>query len=103
MKQGMRRTAAGIAAGAVMVTVVAGCGDRVVKKGDLQSQVKEKVVAVSPGQKVGDVKCKDDLKAKVNATTTCTVDMAGTERKVTVKVNQVDGNTVRYNIAKDGW
>ncbi|NNG38134.1 DUF4333 domain-containing protein [Flexivirga sp. ID2601S] len=103
MKLGMRRSAAGLAVGAVIVTSVAGCGDRVVKKSDLQSQVKEKVVIVSPGQQVGAVTCKDDLKAKVKATTSCTVDVAGTERKVTVTVNQVDGNTVRYNIAKDGW
>lgn len=102
MNNSVRRGAAGLAAGVAIVGMLAGCGDKVVKKGDLQSQIKEKVSAAATGAKVGDVKCKDDLKAKVKATTVCTVELDGKQQKITAVVDKVDGDKVSYSIKRNG-
>lgn len=99
----MRRGTAGIALAAVAVTGLAGCGDRVVKKSDVQSQIKQRIAAAAGTTSVGDVSCRDDLQAKVKAKVSCTVKVSGKERKVTATVSKVDGDTVHYGIAKDGW
>ena len=99
-KTSIRRGLAGAAAAVAVVGLLAGCGGKVVKKGDLQSQIKQKLTAASTGLKVGDVKCEDNLKAKVNASTTCTVVIDGKKQKVKAVVNKVDGNTVSYGIKK---
>jgi hypothetical protein len=78
--------------------LLAGCGDKIVKKSDLQSQIKEKITAAATGSKVGDVKCDDNLKAKVNASTSCTVEIDGKKQKVTAVVSKVDGDKVSYSI-----
>ena len=95
----------GIAMGmsAVLVTSLVACGDRLVEKSTLQSQVKERITMISADQSVGAVKCKDDLKAKVKASTSCMVDIVGSQKQVTVTVNQVDGTTIHYDIIKDDW
>lgn len=98
MKKPVRRGAAAAVAGVAVVGLLAGCGGKVVKKSDLQSQIKEKVSAAATGSKVGDVKCNGDLKAKVNAETACTVQIDGKSQKVTAVVNEVDGNKVSYSI-----
>lgn len=102
MKKSVRRGAAGLAAGVAVVGLLAGCGDKVVKKSDLESQIKEKVAAAATGAKVGDVKCDDNLKAKVKATTNCTVDIDGKKQKVTAVVDKVDGDKVSYSIKRNG-
>lgn len=102
MNKSARRGAAGLAAAVAVVGLLAGCGDKVVKQGDLQSQIKEKVSAAATGSKVGDVKCDDDLKAKVRAATNCTVEIDGKPEKITAVVDKVDGNTVSYSIKRRG-
>jgi len=97
-KKSVRRGAAGLTAALAVVGLLAGCGGKVVKKSDLESQIKEKVAAAATGSKVGDVKCDNDLKAKVKASTSCTVSINGKTQKVTAVVNKVDGNKVSYSI-----
>ncbi|HWC21172.1 MAG TPA: DUF4333 domain-containing protein [Flexivirga sp.] len=102
MNNSVRRGAAGLAAGVAVVGLLAGCGDKVVKKGDLQSQIKEKVSAAATGSKVGDVKCDDNLKAKVKASTDCTVEIDGKKQQITAVVDKVDGDKVSYSIKRKG-
>lgn len=102
MNKSVRRGTAGVAAGVAVVGLLAGCGGKVVKKSDLQSQIKEKVSAAATGSKVGDVKCNDDLKAKVKATTDCTVDIDGKKQQITAVVDKVDGDKVSYSIKRKG-
>ncbi|GAB3492354.1 DUF4333 domain-containing protein [Flexivirga sp.] len=102
MKNSVRRGAAGLAAGVAVVGLLAGCGDRVVKKSDLESQIKEKVSAAATGSKVGDVTCDDNLKATVKASVECTVDLDGKKQKVTAVVDKVDGDKVSYSIKHGG-
>lgn len=102
MKSSVRRGVAGLTAGVAVVGLLAGCGDKVVKKGDLESQIKEKVAAAATGSKVGDVKCDDNLKAKVKASTDCTVEIDGKKQTVTAVVKTVDGDKVSYSINRKG-
>ncbi|TWE10128.1 DUF4333 domain-containing protein [Rudaeicoccus suwonensis] len=102
MKRTVRKTVVSVGVGAVLVTSLAACGDSVVKQSALQTQVKEKLSAVST-QTIGAVKCNGDLTAKVKKTQTCSVDVAGSQKKVTVTVNSVSGKTVQYGITKVGW
>jgi hypothetical protein len=102
MNNSVRRGAAGLAAGVAVVGLLAGCGDKVVKKSDLQSQIKEKVSAAATGSKVGDVKCNDNLTAKVKASTDCTVEIDGKQQKITAVVEKVDGDKVSYSIKRKG-
>ena len=102
MNNSVRRGSAGLAAGVAVVGLLAGCGDKVVKKSDLQSQIKEKVSAAATGSKVGDVECDDNLKAKVKASTDCTVEIDGKQQTITAVVNKVDGDKVSYSIKRKG-
>ena len=97
-RRAIQRGGACLAAGVAVDGLLAGCGDKIVKKSDLQNQIKEKVSAAATGSKVGDVKCDGNLKAKVDASTDCTVEIDGKTQKVTAVVNKVDGNKVSYSI-----
>ncbi len=89
-----------IALGALVAT--AGCSSqKVVKRGELESGVKSKLEAVAHA-KAKSVSCPDKLKAKVDATTRCTLEaMDGTKIGVTVTVTSVEGNDVKYTAQAD--
>lgn len=79
-----------------VVAVSAGCsvsvsGDDVVKKLE--------PVLVQRGADKGSMKCPDDLDGKVGATTKCSASLAGKPVSFTVKVTQVDGSKVNFEVA----
>lgn len=100
----VRRGVAATGVGLALVGLLAGCGTREVKKGDLQKQVKTKLEAKAKlltGQpKVGDVTCDSGLKAKVDAKATCKVEVGAQQQQVTMTVTKVSGGTVYYSIGQ---
>lgn len=86
----------------VGVLAVVGCSSqRVVKRGELESGVKSKLEAVAHA-KAKSVTCPDTLKAKVNATTRCTLKaMDGSKIGVTVTVTSINGGRVTYTAKAD--
>lgn len=104
MKSSFRRGAAGLVAGAAIVGLLAGCGDREVKKSDVESQLKTKISEQAKAGnlklKIGDAKCDDDLKAKVKAQTKCTIEINNSKREYLAVVKKVDGSTVHYQISQ---
>ncbi|MBO0883482.1 MAG: DUF4333 domain-containing protein [Mycobacterium sp.] len=89
-----------IALGCLVAT--AGCSSqKVVDRGQLESGVKSKLEAAAHA-KAKSVTCPDKLKAKVHATTRCTlVATDGSKIGVTVTVTAVHGSDVSYHAQAD--
>ncbi|WP_158607637.1 DUF4333 domain-containing protein [Flexivirga caeni] len=97
-KRSLRRGLATVVAGVAVVGLVAGCGDKIVKKSDLQSQIKEKASAAATGSKIGDVHCDSDLKGKVGSTSNCTAQIDGKQVALVATVTKVT-DKIYYNIS----
>lgn len=84
---------------AALVGLASGC------TGSLPSDQLEKSVKAKLTQQVGqapdDVDCPDDLKAKVGATTRCTLTAGGQKIGATLKVTSVEGSNAQYSIQVD--
>ncbi|GAB3581418.1 DUF4333 domain-containing protein [Calidifontibacter terrae] len=95
----VRRGAAVSVAAVLLAGGVTACSsEAAVKKSDVAKQISQKVSAT--GEKVSDMKCDDNLKAKVGATTTCEGKVNGTKQKFKATVKTVEGKTVNYTISK---
>jgi len=96
-KNSVRRGAAGLTAALAIVGLLAGCGDKVVKKSDLESQIREKASAAATGSKIGDVSCDKDLKGKVGSTSNCTAEISGKKLELVATVTKVT-DKIYYSI-----
>jgi len=79
-----------------VLVALAGCStDKTLSASDLQKRV---AVAVKKetGTTPTNVKC-GDLKAKVDATTSCTLTLDGKERKLTVTTTKVNGDSIKFS------
>ncbi len=95
----VRRGAAVSVAAVLLAGGVTGCSsEAAVKKSDVAKQITSRLTAT--GEKVSDMKCDDNLKAKVNATTKCEGKVNGTTQKFKATVKSVNGKTVNYTISK---
>lgn len=78
-----------------------GCSsESVVDKGNLATEVSNQL-ASGAGRKPESVTCPEDLTAKVDATTTCTLSDSGETYGVKVTVTSVDGSDVKFDIKVD--
>lgn len=98
MSTTINRSLAAVATGALLVTGLAGCGDDAVKKSEVEKKIQ--AVMTSKGEKISDVKCDDDLKAKKGATTNCTGKVRGTKQKLVAKVSSIEGKTVTFSVSQ---
>lgn len=76
---------------------LAGCSAGAMSQADVEDQISTQLTA-QIGQTPDDVKCPGDLKAEVGASMTCVL-TAGTDTvDVDVKVTEVDGSNVKFDI-----
>jgi hypothetical protein len=77
---------------------LSGCGKKVVSQSDVETQVAAQL-AQQVHQPTPDVKCPDDLEAKVGAKMTCTLTAQGdtTTYPVTVTVSSVDNGVAHFD------
>lgn len=95
----VRRGAAVSVAAVLLAGGMSACSsEAAVKKSDVEKQISQKIGAT--GEKVADMKCEKNLKAKVGATTDCEAKVNGTKQKFKATVKSVDGKTVNYTISK---
>ncbi|MBD2759375.1 DUF4333 domain-containing protein [Yimella sp. cx-573] len=94
----VRRGAAAAVAGVFLMGGLAACGGAAVEKSDVEKTIKQKLT--ESGVKVESVKCEDNLKAEVKATTDCDAKVGGTTQKLRAVVKSVDGKTVNYTVEK---
>jgi hypothetical protein len=87
---------------ALPVLVFAGCGGAdTVSRAEVEKQTREGLTK-SVGQQAPPAKCPKELKAEVGATTRCTMDFPESKRLgITVKVTEVDGGNVKFDIEAD--
>ncbi|MEV5613221.1 DUF4333 domain-containing protein [Streptomyces sp. NPDC052225] len=98
-------TLSAVAAGALLVgcsgSVSVGSTDPKVSKGKLADTVAEQL-AKTTGQPKPDVTCPEDLEGKVGNTTRCTLTASdGSTLGINVKVSEVDGKKVNFDIQAD--
>ncbi len=97
MHQTTRRVVLGVTA-AALVFGVSGCS-KTVRKSDVEKAIQTKLVEQNSSHKVGEVTCQDDLKAKVDASTTCTAVIDGDKKTYRAVVTRVDdSDRVHYTI-----
>lgn len=103
-QSGRSRIAIRAAAGALAVLCAAGCsvsvGDKSVSKEEV---AKEASAALSKkfDREIGDVTCKNDLKAKAGESVRCTVTDGGKKRGMTATAKSVDGDNVKLDFKVD--
>ena len=87
---------------ALLVLGAAGCGGAdTVSRAEVERQTRAGLEK-SVGQKAPPAKCPKELKAEVGATTRCTMDFPENKRLgITVKVVEVDGDKVQFDIKAD--
>ena len=87
---------------AVLVLAVAGCGGpATVSRSEVEKETREGLTK-SVGQQAPPAKCPMPLRAVVGATTRCTMDFPENKRLgITVKVTEVDGSNVKFDIEAD--
>ena len=85
-----------------LAVVVLGCGEAdVVSREEVERKTREGLTE-SVGQQAPPANCPDPLKAEVGATTRCTMDFPeGKRLGITVKVDEVDGDRVGFDIEAD--
>ena len=86
----------------LLALVASGCGGSdVVSRAEVEKQTRE-ALTKSVGQQAPPAKCPKELKAEVGATTRCTMDFPEKKRLgITVKVTEVDGSDVKFDIQAD--
>ena len=84
------------------VLALAGCGGAdVVSRAEVEKQVQTGLTE-GVGQQAPPASCPDELKAEVGATTRCTMDFPeGKRLGITVKVDEVNGDRVEFDIEAD--
>ena len=90
-----------VLAGAAVLLALAGCGAGTVSRADVAAAVADQVES-----QVGNrpqVRCPDDLVAKVGARTRCTLTLEGVEGQygVTATVTEVDDHEAHFDIQVD--
>lgn len=91
---------AALATSALLLAGLTACSSTPsISKSKLSSDVQKTLNA--KGVKASDVKCKDDLQAKVGATSKCDAKVDGTTQHMQAKVTSVDGKTINYSVSKD--
>jgi len=83
-----------------VLIALAGCStEKTLSASDLQKRV---AVAVKKetGTTPTDVKC-GELKAKVDATTTCTLSLGGKSHKLTVTTTKVNDDSIKFSYKED--
>ncbi|MGI5378873.1 DUF4333 domain-containing protein [Streptomyces sp. CA-251387] len=89
-------------AAAAAAALLVGCSSEAkLSKDEVANSVAEKLAAQT-GQPKPDVTCPEDLAGKVGTSLRCRLTATdGTGFGVTVKVNSVEGSTIRYDIKVD--
>lgn len=95
-----RRTTTACIFTTVLAFGLSGCGDVTVSKGTVEKTVSERLEA-QVGQKPDKIECPGDLSAKVGETMKCTLTAGTDELGVNVKVTEVDGTDVKFDIQVD--
>lgn len=95
-----RRAVAAAATGLVLVTGLSGCSKKV-ESDKVGDQLKSALQKQSSSSKFGDPSCDDDLKAEVDATTKCSIEVDGRKRGYEAKVTKVDGSNVSFDFVPD--
>lgn len=99
MRQPARRAAVSVVTAAALLFGLSGCS-KTVSRSDVEKAIQNKLVEQNSSHKVGEVDCDDDLKAKVDASTTCTAVIDGHKKTYKAVVTRVDdsGDRVHYTI-----
>ena len=93
-----RRSTFTMAAAALALTLgLSGCGGSSVESSDLEEQISTQL-GKQIDQKIESVDCPNDLKAEVGEEESCTLTSDGEDYDVSVKVTEVDGNDVSFDI-----
>lgn len=79
--------------------LLGGCS-KAVESSDVEKQVNQQLSA-KVGQQLDDVSCPKDLDAKVGSKERCTIKADGQRYGTTVKVTDVQGSKVKFNIQVD--
>lgn len=90
---------AGAAAGLALASCSASVsvGTKSIDKGQLQTEVQSQL-SKTVGQEAPPITCPSDLEAKVDATTTCTMNDGESTYNVAVKVTSVDDGNAKFDI-----
>lgn len=91
-----------LALGAATLVLASGCSfsagtSTSVDQDKVEQQISDTLEA-QVGQKPDDISCPDDLEAEVDATMTCTLTAGTDQLDVAVKVTDVDGDDVKFDI-----
>lgn len=93
-----RRSTFTMAAAALALTLgLSGCGSSAVASSDVEEQISNEVKE-QVGQAPDSVDCPNDLKAEVGEEESCTLTADGDKYDVSVKVTEVDGDNVSFDI-----
>lgn len=92
----IRLSAVAVAVG--MVAGLAGCGATPkVSRSDVESKSADVVQGIANVRP--EVSCPGDLQGKVGVTMNCTYTIAGATQQLNIKVTNVSGNTVNFEVA----
>lgn len=80
------------------MTVLAGCGDPEVAKGDVEKNAAT-VLSAKVGKESPPITCPSGLKAKVGAAITCSMVIDGKTYDVGVNVTSIDGTNAKFDVA----
>ncbi|MFI5624417.1 DUF4333 domain-containing protein [Nocardioides sp. NPDC051685] len=96
-----RRTAPACIFAAILALGVSGCGGVAVSQEKVEKTISDQLEA-QVGQKPDKIECPGDLSGKVGETMKCTLTAGADELGVNVKVTEVDGTDVKFDIQVDG-
>ena len=85
------------AALAALALGAGGCGDDVVSKDEVQSEVSS-LIAQQVGEKPESVECPEDLKAEEGEKMRCKVKAGGQDVNAEVTVTSVDGDKANFSV-----
>lgn len=97
----LRRTVPACIFAAILALGLSGCGGVTVSQEKVEKTVSDQLEA-QVGQKPDKIECPSDLTGKVGETMKCTLTAGADQLGVNVKVTDVDGTDVKFDIQVDG-